>query len=366
MLKAQLGNVWLNSLLLGMVAGCGGGSSAPDASSPPPVTAAPLHGSLLMDAFDGTNCLPVLRDLETGAQRLLPGSSSPTPTGAPNYAWTGNGVEATADLVRFDLSNNVEFFDRTTLIRSGGFSLDAVSGALLPVVYGAFRPSPDGRYVLAYWARNYQQTEPELTVFDRSGRVVGAWSPLGSDPYAKLSDGIDWLPDSTIVYIANGRIVVTSVDGSTLRRADLALPAGTSDAGTRLRASPDGRQLLLNLSPAGDATPLYAVNVDGTGLRQLTLPAPTEITGTATHLPGAWSPDSAAYAFVVPTHSISGPLPPCGNGCTATLALPLTAPDRIVIDGQHDPDAYKVRVPATGGSDTVRWCTSPQMSWLRN
>lgn len=146
----------------------------------------------------------MLMELTSGRQRPLPRSAFSRRYSESDDAWYAGA--ASSVLVRVDGLQNVEFFDRKSLARRGGFSLRNLPGVDSPKFYGPVKPSPDGRYVLAYWKKSYKQTQPIITVFDRGGVVVVSGSPYAYDRFAHRA-AFDWLPDGRYIYLAGTKIV---------------------------------------------------------------------------------------------------------------------------------------------------------------
>ena len=370
----------------GCLTACGGGGSSPppETEAPPPPVAAPpttpgvqASGAVLLQASNADDYGDaVMLELESGEQRLLPRSDIATAHTEKVDAWYASTFpESTADLVRVDDLGNVDFFDRDTGTRTGGFSIDSLAGTDLPEIYGPVKPSPDGRYLLTYFKANYRQDNPVITVFDRDGNVVESGSQFSYDRYDHRS-ALDWLPDGRYVYLAGPKIVVTTIGGDTLQVADLVLPPNASTEGATLRIGPDGLRMLMSvpvvLPDAGGVemnySLLYTANIDGGDLRQLTA-LTDEVQaegGRLYHSNATWSPDGEMVAFVVQESDAHG-APFFRNGCPYVLVVPSDG-EQIEIDGFNDPESYKMFTTGAAASahEALRACSSVSMSWMND
>jgi hypothetical protein len=112
--------------------------------------------------------------------------------------------------------------------------------------------------------------------------------PLQREASPVVGQSPSWLPDGRILYSGclgdDCGILVTRADGSGPRQ----VAAGSGE--TNPEASPDGRQVVF-MSQRDGNWEIYAVNVDGTGLRRLTQDRAND--GLPT-----WSPDGRYIAFV--------------------------------------------------------------------
>jgi dipeptidyl aminopeptidase/acylaminoacyl peptidase len=156
--------------------------------------------------------------------------------------------------------------------------------------------SPDGRRLLI-----------TVRVDDRT--AIATVDPDGSDytvlstsaPTLNLAAGV-WAPDGARFAAIGwddsdpsrpGVYTASSIDGGDLLRVTVA-PAGQEDI--PLAFSPDGLRILFLRDEAGDNSgPLFAVNVDGTGLVQL---SPVGVRARWVFGPPAtWSPDGTKVSF---------------------------------------------------------------------
>lgn len=317
-----------------------------------------------------------LVDLHSGRTRMLPRSAVAQRTSGYEDTWFVNSASTSnGTLVRVDGRQRIEFFDRSGSTRTGGFSVNDLSGVNQPQLWGPVKPSPDGRYVLAYWKKDYRQEQPKLTVFDQTGRVVESGSKYRYDAQGH-NEAFDWLPDGRYIYLAGNKIELTTIGDANLRVAILALPSNVSTRGT-LVASPDGRRLLMTLpttlkDKAGVDTQfglLYTSNLDGTMLRQLTMPsARAQATGgKVLHRRSTWSPTGEYVAFAIDAgraYSVAG----FGNGCPPVTVVPSNG-ERIPIDGLSDPDSYHLLIQDTKSRTRVplKACwTAARLTWLKS
>ena len=324
-------------------------------------------GSLLIkpsgDAREGDASL---LDLASGQRRALPASEwSRKPRGGADR-WSANSQV----LVRVDGAQNVDVFERRSGRRVGGFSLERLPGVNQPQWWGPVKPSPDGRLLLAYWKKDYRQQQPELAVFERDGRVVETGSPYRYDTQGH-NEAFDWLPDGDFVYLAGPKIVVRRIGSPSNGVAPLPLPPEVRSAGS-LAASPDGQRLLLGLpttlrSRTGrEATfgLLYVANLDGTGLRQLTVPSERSLSDGdgMLHRRATWSPDGRQVAFAAdPGRHVA--IPYFSNGCPPIAVVPASA-ERVPVDGLRDADEWHL-LPRGRNAGPLLACLPATLQWLR-
>jgi Tol biopolymer transport system component len=241
--------------------------------------------------------------------------------------------------------------------------------------------SPDGRR-LAYVSEKYDPGDRDLYTISAAGGAPRAltanwvderlpvWSPDGTAvAYAQrrrhrsflavlpargrarvLVPGEDpaWAPDGTkLVFARGGDLFVVSPDGSGERRVTTG-PQVDADPDW----SPDGRQLVFERPNAQGYWELWAVFLDGTGLRRLTDVRRGRgiCTVTGAHDP-AWSPDGSEIAFAL----LDGGSLACGlHGVwwsVHAVAADGSGDTRLVTDGG--------RVDATGGDGATAPAWSP-------
>jgi Tol biopolymer transport system component len=366
--------------LMGLVAlvACGGGgggeaSTAPPPGPPPPPPPSASEGVLLAKpsslSADGDAALV---QFGSGAAAALPKSDESKRGTGFSDQWTASGAaNANRELLRVDGLQNIEFFDRTTLARTGGFSVNSLPGVNQPQLWGPVKPSPDGRYVLAYWKQDFRQDKPALTVFDRNGTVIESGSKYVYDSSAQNS-AFDWLPDGRYVYLAGTRIVLTTIGSPNLQVADLVLPANTGPEGT-LAVSPDGQRLLMTLPTVLQDKSgldvsfglLFSSRLDGSSLTQLTsLTSRARLDGgRILHRRASWSPDGSKVAFALDAGG-SYSIPWFSNGCPPVMVVPSDG-NQIAIDGIADPASYHVLVNAPQAGSTLKACPPGPLFWLK-
>jgi TolB protein len=140
----------------------------------------------------------------------------------------------------------------------------------------------------------------ELFVMNASGSGLRRLTRLNtSKPFSTFVGGSSWSPDGEQLVFeagtssrgepANGHaLFVVDADGSGLRR----LTPWSLDAGERPDWSPDGESILFKAPAGGQHGNLYAINPDGSGLKQRThYPAPKAV------FSGSFSPDGKWITF---------------------------------------------------------------------
>jgi hypothetical protein len=247
-----------------------------------------------------------LIDLRSGARRALPMSPSSLSGGVNVDIWWSSQASART-LLRTDDRGNADVFDSDTLRLLDSFSLASLPGTRRPIFLGTPRLSPDGQYVLAYWIRDVRSMNSELTIFDRKGREL---RQVSSSPENDRNwvGAFAWAPrKGRYVFLDDEGIHVCQLDSASCLTAPLRLPPGVGAHGALLDVSPDGRRLALMLAQfwpdssghRASHSVLFAANLDGTNLRQLTAPSKV-LQDSATDiapLNPRWSPDSRRIAF---------------------------------------------------------------------
>jgi len=370
------------ALLAAALAGCGGGGDGASAPAPAPGPApapapAPqgfMQGTLLTRPFGGASDADgSLLDLAADELAALPRSATSLADSADRDNWSASMSGLPSDvLVRVDTQGNVDFFDRGTMARTGGFSLAALPGVNLPAFRSDVKVSPDGQHVLAYWSRRYDQDEPLLAVFDRGGAVVQQASSGGFDGF-DYRDAFDWLPDGRFIFFARTSLYTATLGVEELASTPVVLPAIVeSGAGSTLTVSPDGRMIAWTLSvdmpdAAGAQVPrglVFVSDIQGGAMRQLTTlsKGASDFDGALSHWSPRWSPDQRYVAFRVA-------FPPdfygaVYDGCEPVIVLPAGA-SSVAIDGLSDPDSehFMVTNPHTGGQMAMQSCFV-NLSWL--
>jgi len=154
-----------------------------------------------------------------------------------------------------------------------------------------------------------------------------AWQQLTGSGHAKLmvarADGSDahpvvngpltddwevWAPDSRHLAVVNRvsagprMLEIVSIDDGTVHAVDL----GSLDPSEVQFRPPDGRQLAVRATDAGNRTDIYTVNVDGTDLKELHLSSDGSM-GPDHDLSGlAWTIDGQRIAFNVTSTNSAG------------------------------------------------------------
>jgi len=148
------------------------------------------------------------------------------------------------------------------------------------------KPSRNAQYIAL--ARQYGDlgSNSLLEIHDRSGSLVS--SSVVEDNRASIT--IDWLPDNILVYTFKQSIFMTTALSTTgIEIFSFPLEQGTPD---KIAASPDGLQLAFQLRTNGsfvaDHGHIWVINIDGSGLRQLTN-VPDDDNPVVNY--PAWSPD---------------------------------------------------------------------------
>jgi Tol biopolymer transport system component len=286
------------------IAGCGGGgggdagtpipSPSPSPTpSPSPSPSPPAQGSLFyissrqISRFDlATGTIATAQLSVDSTEQLGQGGSSFTDVERITHL-TALPDEYTVNYRQFTNNGFANASTKTQFVLSNGF------------VSGPIQPSADGRWIAVTSVENQglgTANHDYVTISDRSAngktRVRDMRSPawIGNDRLvAAASDGL-FLID----------IATTSGNPSRIGPVGLGLPAANT-APLTPAISPDGRQIAY---VQGDA--LWRINIDGTGLVQLSLPR------VGLQWP-AWSPDGTQLAVQrgeCPVSGTSSPQPP--------------------------------------------------------
>ena len=286
-------------------------------------------------------------------------------------SWTiSNATGAHGDFARTDQVGNVDFFDRTTLQRTGGFSLANEPNSNQPRFWSTVKPSPDGRYVLAYWKQDYHQDDAVLAVFDRSGNVIQQGSPVDYNVMLYWS-AFDWLPDGRYVFIADYTLVTATVGNLTAQTQDITTPAGVGTGGAELAVSPDGSQFAVKLAidlpdNEGDQVArgvLFVTDPAMTSYHQVTTMTARAAAwdGSIGHSNPMWSPDGHYIAFSIAfPQAAFADAPP---GCPEELVVPASS-QSVAIDDLSDPASLQFTVNGPNGYAVQAHSCYEYMSWL--
>ena len=365
--------------------GGGGGSSEPPVSTNPtnpttPTTPTnptnPTNPTTPTNPTNPTGATPTTQGVLTlsmsahPAQRVTLAAAKidalPESQAAVHYDERDSWTSTRGGLVRLDTTDVLTLFDPTTLQPVGGFDLHNVAGANQPEFKSAVRLSPDGKLLLGYLQLNYQSDNPVITVLDLQGKVVQSGSPYTYDRYWHRHL-FDWLPDGRYVYLAGEFIAVADLKAGMVARVAFPLPASITTEGGMLRASPDGKRLLLALGTNVSGTMytlLYTVNIDGTGFKQLTKPSDRVVASGIRmgHGNATWSPDGKWIAFSA--RGVNPGTPGFYQSCQAVQVIPSDAAAPVSVDGTDDPaDRRLTLTDAQGKKTVVEDCAFYEMSW---
>ena len=272
-----------------------------------------LPGRLIVSGLVG-DANSALFDMRTGRRTELPRSKLQPDSDtwhAESHSrivmrWTGWSVGPS--------HSELAFFDGTTL--------RPISAALrIPNAISTPRLSPDGRHVITYWhnepADELSIEDGALTVFDtRTGAVVQRGSRLNGR--IVFGNPAVWLPDGGYLYIDGKSLYAVaspkSRDARLVATLDLPGETPTSVQATQISISPDGKRLAFTWNEArGDFSTdrnIWVVNVDGTGLKRLTLGSERAGALDLTHGYPVWSPDSKWVAGILYMEGVVTGTPP--------------------------------------------------------
>ncbi len=154
--------------------------------------------------------------------------------------------------------------DLVFLNRSGSvISRSAVNRSL----HGSALPSPDKTKIALFWANEdagESFTRPSLTIFSRTGQVIARDS---------LATAAAWAPNGDIIVAEGNRIFRANSSGtSSTQILQVARSVNT------MSVSREGNKLAFSMAgTANNEFHLWVVNLDGTGLRQLTTSSVNEM-----------------------------------------------------------------------------------------
>lgn len=292
-----------------------------------------LPGKLLLeDGHDGP-FVTYLIDLASGTRKTLPRSQVALDrTSADRWqAAHGGGT-----LLRVDPIGSMAFLDGRTLRQLAAISVPDLRKAGLDPEFRSALPSPDGQLLLGYWRPN-GNGKPGLYVIRRHLELVDGGSPL-KYPTEGASHAVDWLPDGRYIYLAGDRLVIARPGAGIVSSSRLALPPDVDPHGATLRASPDGRHVLLALERQGKVPlgVLYTARIDGGDLRPLAVHSERVASGNVrlSMQRATWSPDGRRVAFVV--RGVNPGAPGAYEACRPVRVVPFDGQVHVVDDAGGD------------------------------
>jgi hypothetical protein len=304
-------------------------------------------------------------DLSTGTSRTSLPRSLPSEQYDEHDSWTAS----VGGYVRRDVTESLTFFDPLTEVQTGKLDPESIPGNDLPEFQGLVRLSPDGNFLLTYFRLNYRSDFPIMTVMRRDGTIVQSGSSYEYDRFWHRYL-IDWLPDGgRYVYMAGEAIVLSSLSEGVISHTPITLPTNVTLEGGSLRASPDGKRLLLALGNTIEGTVytvLFTINIDGTGLRQLTKPSERLIkSAVRMGLNSAWSPDGKWVAFSA--RGVNPGAPGFYSPCQPVQIISSSLTEPVTVDGINDPEERQLTLTNADGKKTVvEDCAWHEMSWVPN
>ncbi|GGY61430.1 hypothetical protein GCM10011613_01030 [Cellvibrio zantedeschiae] len=317
-----------------------------------------LPGKLLLDDGRGGPFETHLIDLANGKAQKLPHSSVGESQQSSDL-WEAGQPMGSGILVREDPVGNLAFINSRSLREEARIDLAPLRDAGVDPEFRSAIPSPDGRMLLGYWEPN-DAPKPRLYVISREQQVLDNGSPF-KYPTENATYALDWLPDGRYVYLAGQTLVTAKPDAGVVSQVRLPIEAGLDADGARLKVSPDGQRILLNLWTRGK-TPLsllFTMRLDGSDMRLLAHPSERVLRENARiSLQGAtWSPDGKWVAFVVGT--VNPSVPGYYQICRPILFVPTdSGPHEVDTTAVADP--YKRTLP--GEPEPLTTCGN--LSWL--
>jgi Tol biopolymer transport system component len=199
--------------------------------------------------------------------------------------------------------------------------------------------SPDGRQImfLDETKNTVKSVRPDGTGLRTLFRALKVGRVLGQPRWSPRGGLIAW------VAVTKGDLYVSRPDGGGARRVARADTTGILDSGTEpaFDWAPDGKRLVFRSEPfRGDASMIYVVNTDGSGMRLISKVSLYD--GHSDHGP-VWSPDGSSILFYR-----------VGEGDRPENGVPLDRLTVIGADGTGRRDVgpggegCRIVVPATG------------------
>jgi TolB protein len=229
-------------------------------------------------------------------------------------------------------------------------------------------PAYTGAKSTPTWSPNGRQILFEGGPYALSGVYVVNADGSGQRRLARNGSSPAWSPDGrTIAFFSDPKIYLMNADGSEHRPLTKPLSMG----GRSLAWSPDGRKLaFLHEGGCGQGCfNLYVVNSDGSGLRNLTSKLATGgHPGAGPASDPAWSPDGRKLAFVRLNASLGAPIyvvQADGSGLrnltpkpVGTYAAPAWSPDgrkiAFVSDRDGNSEVYVMNADGSGQRSLTR------------
>lgn len=340
---------------------CGGGGGD-DGGTDPGTTpgggtvSGNLQGVMAVDTIDAVHGGLVVVDLHSGQRHRLPASTAFTQAHSSDH-WSKTWSPTT--IARIDANGVVDLLDVNSGQRTGGFALSQLPQTNSPSLWTDPVLSADGRHLLAYWLPDAFASSPDLVAFDTQGQVASDGSPLNYDSRAN-GVSIDWLPDGRMVYLAGPQIVAQDLSGHASVVGQLTLPSNVTTNNASISVSPDGSQIALSMATTltssttgmdGSFRLIYAANLDGSHLRQLTTVSDRVRNGglNVQQIEPIWSPNGQSIAFVPSLGDAAGAIFP-GTGCPNITVVQANATVPLVVDAVSDPDTMHALVPNGSGT----------------